>query len=347
MIGLGIMAVLLAGWPFWLINFEPSLNWPASRFVLPFIFGGALIFSGFISLIPWHKLQIVVLVSLISFAAGKQYLISQDYLQDWNVQKDLFWQMTWRAPGIKPDTIVVMNEGALDYYADNSLGAALNWIYAPDNHGRHVDYVLFYPKTRFRNALPEFEPDLPVHYDYLSGKFNGNTSQALSFYFEPPGCLRLLDPEVERLNRLIPENSLMRYAARISVPDMILDEPQARMPEFYNPEPEHGYCYYYQKADLARQLEEWDKVAELGDVAATFEDHPFEPAEQLVFIEGYAHVGRWERALELSALGYEYSPEFMGRVLCQLWERIEAETGQSPERDAALAEIQTKFICNP
>jgi hypothetical protein len=139
----------------------------------------------------------------------------------------------------------------------------------------------------------------------------------------------------------------MRYAARISVPDLIIDEPQARMPEFYDPEPEHDYCYYYQKADLARQFEEWDKVAELGDVASTFVDHPFEPAEQLVFIEGYAHVGRWERAMELSVMGYEYSPEVMGRVLCQLWERIEAETGQSLERDAALAEVQTMFICNP
>ena len=358
MIGLGGLAVSLAGWPFWLINFEPSLNWPASRFTLPFILGIALVFTGAISLIPWKKLQIVLLVFLVSMAAGKQYLISQDYSQDWEVQKNLFWQMNWRAPGMEPDTLMIMNEGALDYYADNSLSAALNWIYAPDNHSDHIEFVLFYPKTRFRGALPEFEPGLPVYFDYISGEFKGNTSQTLAFYFDPPGCLRLLDPDVERVNRLIPENSLMRYAARISDPRLIIEEPRARMPEFYDPEPEHDFCYYYQKADLARQLGEWDMVVEFADIALAFEVHPYEPAEHLVFIEGYAHAGQWERAIDLSKRGYDYSNEFMGRVLCQLWERIEAETAGSPESDAlsgetesnrieALAQVQSMFACNP
>ncbi len=46
MIGLGIFALLLSGWPFWLVGFVPSLAWPASRFTLPFMFGVSLIFAG-------------------------------------------------------------------------------------------------------------------------------------------------------------------------------------------------------------------------------------------------------------------------------------------------------------
>ncbi|NTU55488.1 MAG: hypothetical protein HGA79_04495 [Anaerolineales bacterium] len=347
MIGLGGLAVLLAGWPFWLIGFTPSLNWPASRFTLPFMLGVALIFAGFISLIPWEKLRIVLLVSLVSMAAGKQYLTSHDYLQDWETQKNLFWQMTWRAPSIAPDTLLLVNEGAFDFYADNSLSAALNWIYAPDNHSSHIEYVLFHPTTRFKNALPDIETEIPIYYDYLAGEFNGNTSKTLSFYYAPPGCLRLLDPEVERVNRLIPENSLMRYAARLTDPKLILEEPRAVMPAVYGPEPEHGFCYYYQKADLARQFGAWEKVAEFADIALSFEDHPYEPAEQLVFIEGYAHAGQWERALDLSEDAYEFSPEFMGRVICQLWERIGAETGESPERSEAFTKVQSMFACSP
>ncbi|MEP0805973.1 MAG: hypothetical protein HRF47_10800 [Chloroflexota bacterium] len=214
MIGLGGLSLLLAGGPFWLIGFVPSLNWPASRFTLPFMLGVALLFAGFISLLPWEKVRIVLLVFLVSMAAGKQYLTSHEYLQDWQTQKDLFWQMTWRAPSIAPGTLILMNEGALNFYADNSLSAALNWVYAPENHSERIDYLLFFPTNRFKTALPDIAPDLPVFYDYLAGEFHGNTSRTLSFYFAPPGCLRLLDPEVERLNRLIPENSLMRYAAR-------------------------------------------------------------------------------------------------------------------------------------
>ena len=346
MIGFGVLALALSGWPFWLIGFVPSLNWPASRFTLPFMLGVALFFAGVIALIPWEKVRIVLLVSLISMSAGKQYLTSNVYLQDWESQKDLFWQMTWRAPSIEPDTLVLMNE-SLDFYADNSLSAALNWIYAPDNHSSHVDYVLFFPTTRFQNALPEIAPDIPIYYDYLAGEFNGNTSRTLAFYYDPPACLRLLDPAVERVNRLIPETSLMRYAARLTDPSLILNEPGAKMPVAYGPEPKHDFCYYYQKADLARQLGDWDTVLKMSDLALSDTAHPFEPAEQLVFIEGFAHAGQWGRAVELSQQVNEVSPEIMSRVLCRLWRRVGAETTQSPERTDALAEIQSMFACSP
>jgi hypothetical protein len=322
------------------------LNWPASRFTLPFLFGVALLVAGLIALIPLRLLRIVLLVALVAMSSGKQYLTSHEYLQDWETHKDLFWQMVWRAPSIEPDTLVLMNDGGMKFYADNSLSAALNWIYAPDNHSDQIDYVLFHPSTRFQNALPDIAPDLPVHFDYLAGEFNGNTSKTLSFEYLPPACLRLLDPDTERLNRLISENSLMRYAARLTVPGLILDGPQAQLPAIYRPEPEHGFCYYYQKADLARQFGEWDKVAELGDIAKSFEDHPFNPAEQLVFIEGYAHIGQWDRAVELSKPVYDYSNDIMGRVLCRLWRRIAEETGASAERTEALSEVESLFGCS-
>jgi len=127
-IGLGILAVFMAGWPFWLIGFEPSLAWPANRFTLPFMFGVSLILVGLIALIPWQSLRYLLIVLLVGLAVGKQFLWADDYRDDWNTQKSLFWQLTWRAPGIKPDTLLLLNEGALDYYADNSLSSALNWI---------------------------------------------------------------------------------------------------------------------------------------------------------------------------------------------------------------------------
>ena len=345
-VGLGLLAVLLAGGPFWLIGFQPSLQWPASRFTLPFIFGVSLVYGGLIGAIPWEKLRIALLVALVSLAAGKQYLSARDYQQDWVTQKNLFWQMTWRAPGIKPDTLVLLNEGALEYYADNSLGAVLNWIYAPDNHSQHVEYVLFYPKTRLRNELPELKTGIPIHYDYLAGQFNGNTSQTLAMYYAPPSCLRILDSDVEHLNRLIPETSLLRYASSISDPSLIINEPRAVMPAIYGPEPEHDFCYYFERADLARQFGDWDSVVKYAETALSLNDHPFNPAEQFVFIEGYAHVGEWERAVELSVQASDVSPEIVGRMLCRLWRRIGAETAPSLERSAALSKVKSLFACD-
>ena len=353
LIWLGALAVFLSGWPFWLVGFEPSLEWPASRFTLAFVFGVSLIYGGLIDLLPWERARIVLFVALVSLAAGKQYLNARDYQQDWTTQKELFWQMTWRAPGLKPDTVVLLNEGALHYYADNSLGAALNWIYAPDNHTRRVEYVLFYPTTRFKNALPKLEKGIPIDYDYLAGQFHGNTSQTLAMYYDPPGCLRILDDDIERVNRMIPETSLLRFSARISSPELILNEPQARMPEVYGPEPAHDFCYYFEKADLARQLKDWDTVAEFANIALSL-DHPYNPAEQLAFIEGYAHVGEWDRAVEISERANGFSAELVGPMLCRLWKRIGAETADSDvltgeavsKRSAALDKIRSIIACN-
>ena len=229
--GLGIFILLVAGWPFWLTGVPVSLGYPASRATLSFMLGVSLLLAGLLSLLP-YRLDWILLAVFVALAAGRQFQWSNDFRRDWNMQKNMFWQMTWRAPGLKPGTIVMMNE-ELAYFADNSIGAALNWIYAPDNHTNRVDYVLFYPTNRLDGALKDLEPNLPVRYDYLAGQFEGNTSQTVVFYYSPPGCLRLLDPEIDPYNRLIPDETLLRDAAALSTTTPVLSDPIARMPEIY------------------------------------------------------------------------------------------------------------------
>jgi hypothetical protein len=307
--------------------------------------GVSLILAGVLEYIPRADLRTWILVLLVGLAAGRQFLWSTDYLRDWQAQKNLFWQMTWRAPGLKPGTLVLMNEG-LSFYADNSISAPLNWIYAPENHSDKIDYVLFYPTNRLNSSLPELKLDQPIHYDYLAGTFDGNTSQAVAFYYSPPACLRLLDPDVDTNNRFIRDESLMRDASTLSNADQILREPSAVMPRIYGPEPTHGWCYYFEKAELARQLDDWEEVVKLGDEAFKLKnDSPNNPVERFVFIEGYAHAGKWDRALELSKTSYKVSKDYVGPLLCQLWKRIGAETDQSPERSAVLDQVQNSFAC--
>jgi hypothetical protein len=356
-IGLGLFLLPFAGAPFWLTDLSISLSHPASRFTLPFMFAVSLIFAALIELIPWSRVRDVVLILLVGLAAGRQFLWSTDYLRDWQAQKNLFWQMTWRVPGLKPNTVVLMNE-ELIFYADNSLSAPLNWIYAPDNHSDQIDYVFFYPTNRLDASLPALEPDIPIQYDYIAGRFNGNTSQVVALYYDPPACLRLLEPDIDANNRFILLESLMRKASALSNPEQILDSPSAAMPTIYSPEPAHGWCYYFEKADLARQFEDWEEVAKLGDAAFKLDDHPNNPVERFVFIEGYAHTGDWEGALKLSRESYRVSKEYVGPLLCQLWERIETETSEavprvpggttgSSERSAALSEVENMLACKP
>ncbi len=343
LIGLGALTLLLGGVPYWATNLPVSLGFPANRATLSFMLGACFLLLGLIDLLP-ARARYWVAVAVVALSAGRQFLWSVDYLRDWGSQKNLFWQLAWRAPGLKPDTLILMNEELL-FSADNSISAPLNWIYAPHNRSDKMDYVLWYPTNRLNSSLPALEPDIPIEYDYLAGKFKGNTSQALAFYYDPPACLRLLDPDLDAENRFIHDESLMRAASALSNADRILRAPSSVMPKIYGPEPTHGWCYHFEKAELARQFEDWEEVVRLGDIAFKLDDSPNNPIERFVFIEGYAHTGDWERVLELSKVSYRVSKDYVGPLLCKLWKRIETETTESVERSVALAEIQNMIDC--
>lgn len=339
---IGLFALLLAGWPFWLAELNISVYFPANRFTLPFLFGVSLVISGLLMLLRPRILRWGIALLLVSLASGRQFLWADLYRRDWKVQKTMFWQMTWRAPSLAPGTIVLLNEGALNTYADNSLAAALNWIYAPELRSAEIPYVLFYPTNRLGRSLPTLEPGHEVRYSFLAGTFEGSTDQVVAFYFQPPACLRSLDPEIESVNRMIPVESLMREAMLLSQTRWIGEQEDARMPGIYGPEPPHGWCYYFQKADLARQYQDWARVVALAEQAFSLNDHPNDPLEYFPFIEAYAHVGEWSQAFNLSQKAYQVSPKFVAPPLCRLWKRIEREV-TLPE--AVRQKVQNTFGC--
>ena len=59
-----------------------------------------------------------------------------------------------------------------------------------------------------------------------------------------------------------------------------------------------NWCYYFQKADLARQTEDWETIAAIGDeVLPTMKAG--EASEYFIFVEAYIHLDRWKDAMAL------------------------------------------------
>jgi hypothetical protein len=342
---LGFGAWLFAGGSFWLVGIEPQLHFSADRFTLPFMLGSSLILVALIGLISSRpKLQYGLLALMVAFSIGKQFETNVAYVRDWDVQRDLFWQMSWRIPALEQGTTILTNDLPVTYFSDNSLSGPLNWIYGREGE---MDHILYFASIRLNRGLPDLKPDLAFEQNYLARTFYGNTSRMVVINFEPPGCLRVLDPEIDMENRLLVP--LLRDAAVLSNVAMIRAEPAVTMPaSLYAPEPGHAnaWCYYFEKADLARQMGAWEQIAELGDKAFRLDDSPNDPVERFVFIEGYAHMSDWERATELSKISYRVSKEYVGPLLCRLWERIQAETNESAERSAALDEFRNMLSCS-
>ena len=87
-----------------------------------------------------------------------------------------------------------------------------------------------------------------------------------------------------------------------------------------------------------------ETVAALGDEAFNLGDYPNDPTERMPFIEGYAHVGDWDRAQELTHESAAITP-LMQPLLCQLWERIDANLPDGEEKAAASATMRAELGC--
>jgi hypothetical protein len=290
----------------------------------------------------------VILGILIGFAVGSQFQVTNQFRRDWETQRRFFWQLAWRIPGLEQGTTLMVNDLPVTYYSDNSLTAPLNWYWAPDNTTQEMSYLLLYPSQRLGKSLASLEPDTPIKVDYLAANFNGNTSNVVSVFYNPPACLRVLDRALDSDNRMLPFD--MQAAAALSSTEWIQSEGKAAediLPKnLYAPEPSHGWCYYFEIADLARQQGQWEKVAQLGDVAYHLNDYPNDPSEHFPFIEGYAHTGNWLRARELTEQSQRVTP-LMDPLLCRLWQRIDASTTESQEKDTSIATVYSQLGCSP
>jgi hypothetical protein len=311
--------------------------------MLPFMLGASLILASLIALIKSERAQMILVALLVGFAASRQFRVEEIFRSDWIAQQNLFWQMTWRMPALDDGTILISNDLPVTYYSDNSLSGPLNWIYSPPGE---MKAILYFASVRVGKTLPSLEPGQTHEHYYVGPTFYGNTSNIVLFNYDPPGCLRVLDPEIDAANRLLPE--LLRDNAQYSNQDVILFNREAVLPnQFYGDEPRHGWCYYFTKAELARQAGDWAEVVKLGDEAFALDDHPNDPIEYFVFIEGHAHSGDWKKAVELSQISYKISKDFVRGSLCKLWSRIARETEKTVEQKVTLDTVQNKFECLP
>jgi hypothetical protein len=252
--------------------------------------------------------------------------------------------MLWRIPSLEDNTIIFSHELPLEYFSDNSLTGGLNWIYNnPDRQDNTIPYVLYYPTIRVGLAVKALTPDEPVVQSLLVGNFIGNTSQSIAIFYQPPACFRVLDPEIEADNWMVPLQ--VRETIHLTNLNVIFKEPNHTPPSFYLPEPSQQWCYYFQKADLARQYGEWEEVDRLGEIAFKLDDQPNDPLERFPFIEGYAHQGQWEQAVSLSEQSATITP-VIHPALCRLWDRIDRETPDSEEKASAIQIATEPLQCD-
>jgi hypothetical protein len=340
----GFLTLVFAGIPFWAANFHLDKHFPYDRFFLPFMLA-----SSSLVIIPLFLARNIrglfsVLFALIfSLSLSFQVYQANIYRNEWDRVKDFLTQITWRIPSLEEDTLLVTDELTLKYYSDNSLTAAFNWIYADPQQMNTLPFLINFTKARLGRSLPSLAPGTNVNHNYRTHKFRGSTDQMILFYHLPPGCFHIADPDLDPYNPLI--DSSIRPTAALSRPDLIKIQPDQNPAFFINPEQTQTWCYYYQKASLAAQSQDWPAIVELAQTAFSLNDHPNDASERLPYIEAFAMTSDWERAYELTNETHQVSPLYQ-TMLCQLWRRIDTRSDASIGKNETLENINDLLQCD-
>ncbi len=336
-----LAALVLAGGPFWLINMDINLYFSNDRFVLPFMLGGSLLAAALLSLLP-RRVHVPLLAVLVGLSAGVQYQNGYAYRSDWEQARRLLWQLSWRAPGLAPGTTLLMNDDTFTYYTDISLSAALNWVYQPEPANR-MEYMLLYPSIRVGGKIPSLEPGQTIAVDYRSDSFTGSTSRVVVMTYQPPGCLRVLDSEVDWGSTALPE--VLQQALPLSSTQWISAQGTAALPpETFGALPAGTWCEFYEKADLARQMGDDPAAIQLWESAQAAGLNPQDAVELFPFIEAHARAQRWDTALQLSRDAAQAGPD-VAAMTCRLWARIGRDAAPGADRDAAVRQIRAELAC--
>lgn len=301
--GLALTAFALT--PFIAASFTVSLEFPYNRFLIALAPGIAIFIAGAAEEFLRTEKQKIALVALLSgLAVGSQFVAGRSFLLQWEAQEDFFWQLTWRAPGLEPGTTLVTEEMSFSqYFSGTALTPPLNMIYPPAEDPSNLNYLLMLTASPQLTAIPDFEPGIDFTYQYRGLNFKGSTDALIAFYKPAKGCLRLLSPdrspeEFSYSHRL----DIWRDSIALSnLGQVIADPPVPAVPpeKYFGVEDPNQWCYYYEKADLAWQLQNWDKVIEFYSLAGEAGFAPGNIPEWLPLLEALLQTGQVDRAVDI------------------------------------------------
>jgi hypothetical protein len=303
MIWIGLLSILCALLPVHLGS-RHILFASFSRFTLTPSLGAAIVLAGLWTLLPSIRLRIWLPAALVGIAVTIHTANTLGYVENWKLVRDFWWQVSWRAPNITQGTNLVAS------YPPGYGIAEDYFVWGPAS-------LIYYPNLEFQS--PTRLPLTAATLDksnlqlVLAGRRQERERRSIlseadfanTLVLSMPtesSCVHVLDgrsPELSSQDRaevyLVAPFSRLE---RVDVAGASPTPPQA----IFGSEPARGWCYFYQKASLARQGGDWQEAARLGDEAQTQGLRPVDWVEWMPFVEAYAYTGQPEKVSQLAPI---------------------------------------------
>ena len=336
---LGAAGLFFGALPVWAIGKTSATGglWD-DRFSQGAMFGAVLLTVAIIFIVVRIRWQPVILSIMLISATVTQVVVVNKYRLDWQYQKDLYWQMYWRAPTLLPNTAIYSKYIPSMWLPDYDASFAFSALYASQPTGTEIPFWFF---TAESMTGMKIRAKKPINVSFRNLQFTGNGSNAISIlYQQSRGCLRVIDPiykddpiffqyqpfffSLSNLKRIRPETS------------------QPPNPAIFGEEPTRDWCYFFQKADLARQLRQWDSVIDLYTQAKSLGFSARAGGEYIPFIEAFARKDDFKTALNLTTQAQKQTPN-LETLLCTDWQKLQTDLAV-PE--TVLGQVRTALGCS-
>ena len=322
---LGLLIAVIGPSPAWLTGKQVAVGAYSSRFALPSLFGISLLAVALLTMLfSKQSIRLVVFGILTALAVVFQHNNATRFIKSWEQQKSFYWQVYWRAPSIQSHTPVLSDGEVLNLVGYYSTTAGLNLLYGKGSNPTDLDFWFFNLENKYDASSKALESKRPFTPDFRNWRFTGMVQDSLVIENSGTACARIVENGRPENDLLSP---LLRGLAPTSNLERIIPDGEVATPpeEIFGLEPAYAWCYYYQKAELARQFSKWDTILRLGDEARGRGFSPADPVEWFPFIEGYALSGDVAQAVALTrqihAVDALYDP-----LLCSLWDGISNRT---------------------
>ncbi len=273
-----------------------------SHYALPASLAGAALVAGFLAAIQLPRLRQALLLLLVADAVFTHYAVNTHSVLEEQAIQEFWWQVTWRAPGIQPGATLVASYPEISIGEDRDfVWGPANLIYYPRQTGKIPVHYVISALSMIKEALPDVQAGGKSTYGYRTHVVEIDYDNLLVLSQPAPGaCVHALDSRWLRLSTA--DSALITLLAprsRIANIQPGQAAPTPPSPAF-GPEPEHTWCYFYEKAELALQSGDWQQVASLDAEADRQGLRPVDRVEWMPFLQAAAYLGDATRVQEIA-----------------------------------------------
>jgi hypothetical protein len=288
----GLSSVLAGLIPIVLVNRSVDFVF-YSRYTLVSSVGATIFLVALVSSLNQKRLQKAIIAAFVFIAVLTHFANSQRAVQITQATRNFWWQVNWRVPKLERGTTLVANYAVGATEEDYFVWGPSNFIYLPE--GTKDEYVQpgVYAALLNQDTVNKTLLNKGQAYDNRRTIRTYKNYRRLLVLTQPTmnSCVHLIDGQQPEYSRF--ENASIRLLGSYSNLEHILANEPASIPPpvVFGPEPEHDWCYFYQKASLARQKQAWDEILVLGDEVLNNDLAPGDLIEWMPFLQAYAQAG--------------------------------------------------------